>query len=231
MSRHFVFVLVILCNNAAGQNSKQLIDQFRQANKSLDLAYDYKIRLKDMKIRKSVDSIVGHMACRANNYKDSCADYFMGRSGNYFYRIDHIEKTVAYQNLSGIKSKAIKDGGNAAGNVIMNISDSLVQFYGGHINVDSGNNYYRLRVSMKNFNVSYAQIDFDKKSFRLIGAYIEAIDNGAEQNSGYLTQYFLTNVRYGISEKETEVTNLFTMKGGQPVLSQRFSKYKLKSLM
>lgn len=184
-----------------------------------------------MKIRKSVDSITGHMACRANNYKDSCADYFMGRSGNYFYRIDHIEKTFAYQNLSGIKSKAIKDGGNAAGNVIMNISDSLVQFYGGHINVDSGDNYYRLRVSMKNFNVSYVQVDFDKQSFRLIGAYIEALDNGAVQNSGYLTQYFLTNVRYGVSEKEIGFTNLFMMKGGQPVLGKRFSNYTLKSLM
>lgn len=203
-----------------------LLNKIRAANnKSNTMSYDYKIVLRNMNTKKNVDSTSGRLYIKDGQYIDSNNYAFAARVGNYYCKLDHQEHTATICNMPDLAKKVGVRLANNEQKYMYNMTDSLLAKRGNRIIDSTNRHYYRVKTRLKNYPISYAQMEFRRDNYKLTEAYFETEDHS--NNEFYLTKMQLTNIKDKVDDKIFDLSRIYTLYNSRPILNKKYSKYTL----
>lgn len=209
-------------------DKRELMRRFSEANRQLNMVYDYRLWLWNKTLKKNVDSSSGHLSLYAGQYIDSTATSITARIGKYFCKLDHNDKTAVVVDMEALgKSVGIRVE-NDEQKILFQLSDSVIRKYNGNYVVDTSHrDFYRLKAQLKDHPVSYVQVDFRKDNFRILSAYIELEEQEGGDAPVYLTRLFLHQVRPLSDPGLFDTSRFFSIRGSKVILSKKYATYKL----
>jgi len=226
--RYYLLVFTLFLAVPASAQKEALMQQFRTANSTADIRYDYKVVMYQMPAREKLDSLKGSMYVKDGQYIDSSAAIYTARVGNYFCRLDHKNLSVTIANMTNLSRRLGIRTGNHVKKHIFQLTDSLVARQGNYVIETTDPKHYRLKMTIRNYPVSYVQIDFDKTTYKMTAAYYESEEQDPEdRRHTYLSKMQLTNISSTRDRKMPDLSGIFTLSNSRVVLNKKYAKYTL----
>ncbi len=229
--KYYLFILIFLSHSFAFAQANTILTKCRVANDSKDISYDYKLFYRNMRTNRNVDSAKGHLYCKAGNYVDSSNFAFTARVSNYYCKLDHHQHTATIGDMYKYgKRRGIKFENNEH-RLLYNISEAVIAKYGGTLTIDSSNRqFYRIITRLKNYPITYMQIDVRRDNYKALAAYLETDEYDNNNKLTYRRSYYLNNIKATMDDKTFDLTRIFTVANNKFVLNPAYSKYKLTPL-
>lgn len=202
-----------------------LLNKVRLANSKPTMSYDYRIVLKNLKTKINVDSSLGCLFVKDGQYLDSNNYNLSARVGDYYCKLNYQDRTATICDMASLAKKSAFRLENNEHKYLYNITDFILS-KNGNIIIDSSNShYYRIKVKLFNYEISYAQLDVRRDNHKLIAAYFETEEH--ENGRHYLTKMYLNNIKDKVDDKIFDLARIYTIKATKPILSKRYLNYTL----
>lgn len=223
-----LFALILLTGTTYAQNST-LLQKFQQANTKADMTYEYKVVMRNMHTAKDIDSTKGRLYARGGEYLDSNTHFLTARVGDDFCKLDYQAHTATIASIAQVTQKTGIPFVNNEQRYLFNITDSLLQQHQSKFYIDSTNaRYYRLKARIKDYPLSYIQIDFWRSNYKMAAAYYESEEhNPNDPNYFYLTRIHLFKINQNFDNKIFQLSRIFTRVNTQPILNKKYAKYTI----
>lgn len=236
MMRKMVIPLILFCCGGTALKAQIWpVTAFRSISPKIrydHMQYDYKVTLENVVVAQNVDSMYGHLVVDGSQFVDSNKLCLIAKNSTRYCKLDHIDKTAIVFSLDELSRKLKMPLINDPVKMVA-ITEELMNTQGQYVSLDQSSPvFYRLIFRFKEQQLSYAQLDFKKADSSLMAAFFRLEDETEPGTvSNYRRNYHIYNIRSTIRVNAFDLSRIFQMKDGQPVLSPKYARYTLIKIM